>query len=139
MDDELIEKAKSKGLNLSGFLESKLREFLAINSPDLRRSSDTLPSNNQVLHIPAFGKHKRQYEKWLISRKLNEGYIKDLVNTLIRFIREDIIELPDDLSEMQSIAIRSYLKYLTEKSLLTEEGAKHFRKKVPLRQSKADN
>ena len=40
---------------------------------------------------------------------------------------------------MQSISTRSYLKYLTEKSLLTEEATKHFKKKILLRQSKADN
>ena len=50
-----------------------------------------------------------------------------------------MVELPDDISEMQRIAVRSYLNYLVQKSLLTEEGAKHFGKKVPLRQSKADN
>lgn len=86
-----------------------------------------------------FSKHKRDYKKWLISCKLNGGYIKDLVNTLTRFISRDITEVPDDITEMQSIALRSYLTYLVEKSLLTDEGAKHFKKKVPLRQPKADN
>lgn len=95
--------------------------------------------NSRFQQLPAFSKHKREYEKWLISRKLNDGYIKDLVNTLTRFIREDITEVPDDITDMQSIALRSYLTYLVEKSLLTDEGAKHFKKKVPLRQPKADN
>ena len=70
---------------------------------------------------------------------MDDGYIKDLVNKLARFIREDIIELQDDISEMQDIALRSYLTYLVQKSLLTGEGAKHFTKKVVIRQSKADN
>ena len=138
VDDELIESAKSKGVNLSKFLESKLREFITINSPELRMANEKLPSN-QTTHIPAFSKHKRDYEKWLISRKLDDGYIKDLVNSLTRFIREDMYEISDDMSEMQSIALRSYLNYLVGKSLLTEEGIKHFKKKIPLRQSKADN
>ncbi len=65
--------------------------------------------------------------------------MKDLVNSLTRFIREDMYEIPEGISEMQSIALRSYLNYLVEKSILTEEGLKTFKKKVPLKQSKADN
>ncbi|WP_393917014.1 hypothetical protein [Acidiplasma aeolicum] len=80
--DELNEKAKSKGLNLFKFFESKLREFRAISFPELKRLSDTHP--NKIPVIPVFGEHKRDYEKWLISRQLNDGYIKDLMNTLTR-------------------------------------------------------
>ena len=150
LEEEIVNSAKSKGLNLSRFLESKLQDFMRINDPEYARLTGlenanhfgvggSNPFENRFQQIPAFSKHRREYEKWLISRKLDDGYIKDLVNTLTRFIREDIIELQDDISEMQSIALRSYLTYLVQKSLLTEEGAKHFRKKVPLRQSKADN
>lgn len=66
VDDELIESAKSKGVNLSKFLGSKLREFITINSPELRMANEELPSNNQIPHMPAFSKHKREYEKWLV-------------------------------------------------------------------------
>jgi hypothetical protein len=117
---------------------------MKINDPEYSRvavlenatqfgATGLFPFENRFQQIPAFNKQKREYKKWLISRKLDDDYIKDLVNTLTRFIREDIIELQDDISEMQSIALRSYLTYLVQKSLLTVEGAKHFRKKVPLR------
>jgi intergrase/recombinase len=69
---------------------------------------------------------------------LEDGYIKDLVNTLRRFILEEMIELPEDISEMQCIALRSYLSYL-QRLLLTDEGAKEIRKRVSLIQSKVDN
>ena len=145
LEEGLKDRAKELGINLSGFLERKLQEYIRVNDPELpfvesnNQYGVSQPLVNRIPIIPSFSKHKREYEKWLISRKLDDGYIKDLVNTLTRFIREDIIELQDDISEMQSIALRSYLTYLVQKSLLTEEGAKHFRKKVPLRQSKADN
>ena len=123
---------------------------MKINDPEYSRvavlenatqfcATGLFPFENRFQQIPAFNKQKREYKKWLISRKLDEGYIKDLVNSLTRFIREDMYEIPDDISEMQSIALRSYLNYLAEKSILTEEGLKTFKKKVPLRQSKADN
>lgn len=59
VDDELIESAKSKGVNLSKFLESKLRGFITINSPELRITNKSLPSNNQIPHIPAFSTQER--------------------------------------------------------------------------------
>ena len=145
LEEGLKDRAKELGINLSGFLERKLQEYIRVNDPELpfvesnNKYGVSQPLVNRIPIIPSFSKHKREYEKWLISRKLDDGYIKDLVNTLTRFIREDIIELQDDISEMQSIALRSYLTYLVQKSLLTEEGEKHFRKNVPLRQSKADN
>ena len=145
LEEALKDRAKELGINLSGFLERKLQEYIRVNDTEFPfvESNYEYGVSQQLLNripiIPTFSKHKREYQKWLISRKLNDGYIKDLVNTLTRFIREDIIELQDNISEMQSISTRSYLKYLTEKSLLTEEATKHFKKKILLRQSKADN
>ena len=137
VDDELIAEAKLRGLNLSRFMESKLREFILINSPELQNSNFSPPSN--IKPIPAFSKHKRDYEKWLIARKLNDGYIKDLERSLAQFVREDMFSLPDNITEMQSVGLRSYLNYLVEKSILTEERAKELKKGIPLRQSNADN
>lgn len=150
LEEEIANSAKAKGVNLSKFLESKLRDFMKLNEPKYARiadlenmnifgATDLILSENRFQRIPAFDKHKREYEKWLISRNLNDGYIRDLMNTLTRFIRDNITELPDDISEMQSIALGSYLTYLVQKSLLTDDEAKYFEKNVPLRQSKVDN
>ena len=134
VDDQLIEDGKSKGLNLSRFFETKLREFVGGNTSIFEK-------HDSGMHqcIPAFSKHKRDYEKWLISQGLSYGYIKDLVHTLTTFIREDISDIPDDITDTQSIAVRSYLNYLSKKSLLSDEQVTKFKKKLPLKQSKPDN
>ncbi len=142
IDETLKNRAKELGINLSGFLERKLQEYIAINDPDLEsinRLGVTQLNIHTIPHIPAFNTQKKNYEKWLISRKLDSGYIKDLVHTLTKFIREDITQLPEDMSEMNGIGVRSYIQYLVQKSLLTDEEANGFRKKIPLRQSRADN
>jgi len=139
VDETLKNKAKELGINLSGFLERKLQEYITINDPNIVSSVNQVASVKKMSYIPSFSTHKKDYEKWLISRKLDDGYIKDLTNTLTRFIREDITQLPDNISEMQSIGLRSYIQYLIQKSLLTDEEADRFRKNIPLRQSKADN
>lgn len=95
-------------------------------------------SGNKTQSIPAFAKHKRVYEEWLDYQGLSYGYIKDLVNTLKGFIREDFTVIPDDLTNTQSIAIRSYLNYLSEKSLLSDEQVARFKNKLPIRQSRAE-
>ena len=66
-------------------------------------------------------------------------YIKGLVNALTGFIREDISDIADNITDTQSIAARSYLNYLSQKSLLSDEQVARFKKKLPLKQSKADN
>ena len=135
IDDQLIENGKSKGLNLSRFFESKLREFLNIGTEGMSGQS----KHNTIQSIPALNKHKSDYKKWLISRGLSYGYIKDLMNTLTGFIREDISVIPDDINDMQSIALRSYINYLSEKSLISDEQVVKFKKKLPIKQSNADN
>ena len=61
------------------------------------------------------------------------------MNTLTGFIREDIGDIPDNITDTQSIAERSYLNYLSQKSLVSDEQVARFKKKLPLKQSKADN
>ena len=134
IEEQLIQDGKAKGLNLSKFLESKLREFVS-GSISLSDKHDS--GMHQT--IPAFSRHKRDYEKWLISQGLSYGYIKDLMKTLTGFIREDISDIADNITDTQSIAARSYLNYLSQKSLLSDEQMARFKKKLPLRQSKADN
>jgi intergrase/recombinase len=134
VEEQLIQDGKAKGLNLSKFLESKLREFVS-GSISLSDKHDS--GMHQT--IPAFSKHKRDYEKWLISQGLSYGYIKDLMKTLTGFIREDISDIADNITDTQSIAARNYLNYLSQKSLLSDEQMARFKKKLPLIQSKADN
>ena len=134
VEEQLIEDGKSKGLNLSRFFETKLREFVRGNISILEKHDSGMHQS-----IPAFTKHKRDYEKWLISQGLSYGYIKDLVNALRGFLREDISDIADNITDTQSIAERSYLIYLSQKSLLSDEQVARFKKKLPLKQSKADN
>jgi intergrase/recombinase len=134
VEEQLIQDGKAKGLNLSKFLESKLREFVS-GSISLSDKHDS--GMHQT--IPAFSKHKRDYENWLISQGLSYGYIKDLTKTLTGFIREAISDIADNITDTQSIAARSYLNYLSQKSLLSDEQVARFKKKLPLKQSKADN
>ena len=134
VEEQLIQDGKAKDLNLSKFLESKLREFVGGNISILEKQNSGMHQS-----IPAFSKHKRDYEKWLISQGLSYGYIKDLMKTLTGFIREDISDIADNITDTQSIAARSYLNYLSQKSLLSDEQMARFKKKLPLRQSKADN
>ncbi len=134
IDEQLIENGKSKGLNLSRFFESKLREFIEGNTSISQKYDSRIQQS-----IPALSKHKNDYKKWLISRGLSYGYIKDLMNTLTSFIREDISVIPDDINDMQSIALRSYLNYLLSKSLISNEYVMALKKKLPIKQSKADN
>ena len=61
------------------------------------------------------------------------------MKTLTGFIREDISDIADNITDTQSIAARNYLNYLSQKSLLSDEQMARFKKKLPLRQSKADN
>lgn len=139
IDETLKNRAKELGINLSGFLERKLQEYISINDPAVVYNTNQVAPVKKMSYIPSFSTHKKDYEAWLISRKLDSGYIKDLVNSLTKFIHKDITQLSDDISEMQSIGLRSYLTYLVQKSLLTNEEADKFRKNIPLRQSKADN
>ena len=104
VEEQLIEDGKSKGLNLSRFFESKLKEFVMGNVSMLEKQHSGMHQ-----YIPAFIKHKRDYEKWLISQGLSYGYIKDLVNSLTGFIREDISDIADNITDTQSISMRSYL------------------------------
>ena len=134
VEEQLIQDGKAKGLNLSRFLESKLREFVEGNGFALEKQNSGIHQS-----IPAFTKHKRDYEKWLISQELSYDYIKGLVNALTGFIREDISDIADNITDTQSIAARNYLNYLSQKSLLSDEQMARFKKKLPLRQSKAVN
>ncbi len=121
-------------MNLSRFFEAKLKEFTGSNVFNSNKH------NSGIGHsLPAFSKHKKDYVKWLISNNLSDGYIKDLVNTLAGFIREDISVIPDNVNEMQSIALRSYLNYLLSKSLVSEEELTIYKKKLPIKQSRADH
>lgn len=141
IEQTIKDRVKELGINLSGFLERKLKEYIAINDPIAENvivSGVAQSTMKRISHIPSFSAHKKDYVNWLISRKLDDGYIKDLTNALTRFIREDITQLPDVISEMQSVALRSYITYLVQKSLLTDEEANRFRKNIPLRQSNAD-
>ena len=54
VEEQLIQDGKAKGLNLSRFLESKLREFV-------EGKVFVLEKQNSGIHqsIPAFSKHKR--------------------------------------------------------------------------------
>ena len=52
---------------------------------------------------------------------------------------KDISDIADNITEIRSIATRSYLNYLSQKSLLSDDQVARFKKKLPLRQSKADN
>lgn len=150
LEETLKDKAKGLGLNLSRFLERKLQDYLRNNDPEYARVtgtgntnylglSATLPSENRFLRVPAFAKHKRDYGKWLISRDLDDGYIKDLTNTLTCFISEDLTDIPDNISEMQVIALRNYLNYLVQKSLVDESYANSLKKGLPLKESNPDN
>ena len=134
VEEQLIQDGKAKGLNLSRFFEIKLREFVEGNVFSLEKHDSGMHQS-----IPAFIKHKRDYEKWLISQGLSYDYIKGLVNALTGFIREDISDIADNITDTQSIAARSYLNYLSQKSLLSDEQVARFKKKLPLKQSKADN
>ncbi len=134
VNEELIEDAKSKGLNLSRFFEAKLNEFIGANVFNANKQTSGISHS-----IPAFSKYKKDYVKWLISNKLSDGYIKDLRNTLTGFIREDISVIPDNVNDMQSIALRSYLNYLASKSLVSNEDVTIYKKKLPIIQSRADN
>ncbi|MCL4315059.1 MAG: hypothetical protein M1454_04975 [Candidatus Thermoplasmatota archaeon] len=93
MEEQLIQDGKAKGLNLSRFLESKLREFVEGNTSIFGKQNSGMHQS-----IPAFSKHKRDYEKWLISQGLSYGYIKDLMNALTGFIREDISDIADNVT-----------------------------------------
>ena len=77
LDEETVNSAKSRGVNLSRFLESKLQDFMRIKVPEYARLTGLESANhfgvtgsftyeNRLLQIPAFSKHKRDYEKWLI-------------------------------------------------------------------------
>ena len=134
VEEQSIQDGKAKGLNLPRFLESKLREFVG-------GSISILEKQNSGMHecIPDFSKHKRDYIKRVNSQGLSYGYIKDLVHDLTGFIREDISDIADNITDWQSIATRSYLNHLFRKSLLSDEPVARFKKKLPLRQSKADN
>lgn len=63
VEGQLLEDGKAKGLNLSRFLESKLREFVGGNISILEKLDSGM---HQC--IPGFSKHKHDYEKWLISQ-----------------------------------------------------------------------
>ena len=43
------------------------------------------------------------------------------MKTLTEFIREHISDIPYNITDTHSIAVRSYLNYLSEKSLLSDE------------------
>ena len=97
------DRAKELGINLSGFLKRKLQEYITINHPEfenINKLGVAQLNMHTIPNISAFISQKENYEKWLISLKLYSGYKKDLVNSLTKFIREDITQLPDDISEM---------------------------------------
>ena len=58
---------------------------------------------------------------------MSYGYIKDLMKTLTGFIREDISDISDNITDTQSIAARNYLNYLSQKSLLSDEQMARFK------------
>lgn len=60
-------------------------------------------------------------------------------NSSTWLIHENIAQLPAHIGGRESSALRSYLKYLTIKSTISDEEADKFRKNIPSRQSKADN
>ncbi len=61
------------------------------------------------------------------------------MNSLTASICEDISDIPDNIADTQSIAVRSYLNYLSEKSLLSNEQVTKVKKKLPLKQPKPGN
>ncbi len=75
LEEALKDKTKELGINLSGFIERKLQEYIRINDPEIALAENVnqfgvSQSNvNRIPRIPSFSKYKREYEKWLISRK----------------------------------------------------------------------
>ena len=78
LEEKIVNSAKSRGVDLSRFLESKLQDFMRINDPEYTRVTDldgvnhfgvtgSFTYENRLQQTPAFSKHKHDYEKWLIS------------------------------------------------------------------------
>ena len=109
VEEQLIEDGKSKGLNLSRFFETKLREFAGGNTSILEKHDSWMRKS-----IPAFTKHERDYEKMADFPGIVLRLHKNFVNALTGFIREDINDIADNITDTQSIATRSYLNYLSE-------------------------
>lgn len=73
LEEDVKNKAKELGVNLSSFLERKLQEYIRINDPEYARvvglnnvnyagMTVSIPSDNVLHLVPAFFKHKKDYE-----------------------------------------------------------------------------
>jgi len=144
VEETVVNQAKSLGLNISRFLQTKLIDFIQLNSVEsvkfsgLSTVSGGYRARSKVADLGSqidFQANEQGYIRWLKTKGLNKVYQRDLLNYAKKYLTFPINnenQLVDILSKHNNhslrIAIRSFLNFLAESNLIDEEVANRYRK-----------
>jgi intergrase/recombinase len=158
VEESVLNSARAIGLNVSKYVETKLREFLKTQQvsvlgdvdlcggPDSNRRTPagTDPKSLGKHSIPRYEEVKSEYLRYLKVKGLNARYIHDLTRDLPRLITSPITD-PQEIVELieknkyRGALIRNYLNFLFKNQYITKESAEMFKGVIPKRKVGTDN
>jgi len=143
LDAELVNKAQEYGLNLSQWVNSRLRGFL---NGGLTLQAPT--NSERKITTELIVRMSDGFKNWLIANRNDKNYIKSLEMYLTKYFNGLVLSSPQNIIEYTSkmrttskypiLALRLYIKYLEETRQLSSEEATHLRKVLKVKKSKPD-
>lgn len=143
LDAELVNKAQDFGLNLSQWVNARLRDFLNGGLTFLTPSNSEQKITTELIVRMSDG-----FKNWLIANRNDKNYIKSPEMYLTKYFNGLVLSSPQNIIEYTSkmkttskypiLALRLYIKYLEETRLLSSEEATHLRKVLKVKKSKPD-
>ena len=144
LDAELVNKAQDFGLNLSKWVNSKLKEFFNGGfTPSNRAPNDSTITKELVVRMSP------QFKTWLIANRNDKRYIASLENYLTKYFTGLILNSPQNVIEYTSkikttskypiLALRLYIRFLEEVRQITSEQGSQLKRVLKVKKSKPDN
>ncbi|HLH85776.1 MAG TPA: type II toxin-antitoxin system CcdA family antitoxin, partial [Thermoplasmataceae archaeon] len=119
LDAELVNKAQEYGLNLSQWVNSRLRGFL---NGGLTLQAPT--NSERKITTELIVRMSDGFKNWLIANRNDKNYIKSLEMYLTKYFNGLVLSSPQNIIEYTSkmrttskypiLALRLYIKYLEE-------------------------
>ena len=158
IEKDVLQQAKALGLNISRFTETKLSEFVktqqnailggvaACGGPDLNRRTPIGTDLESVVNsqLPAYATFKKEYERYIKLKGLNQRYMHDLTRNLPHLITSPVSS-PQELiniigeNKYSGALIRNYINFLESNQYIHQEVARKFKAVIPRRKTGVDN
>lgn len=126
LDAELVNKAQDFGLNLSQWVNARLREFLNGSFTLHAQSKNDAQISNELIVRKSDG-----FRNWLVSNRNDKRYIRSLELYLTKYFTGLVLSSPQNIIEYTAkmkttskyliLTLRLYIKYLEETRFLSGE------------------